>query len=76
MWVTLTGCSLQTGTDGSCSSCSYVFGHPVCPEDNTYVLLWDGCSAQGDYKSEEAGAHEEHNGKIEVVHPAEERRAC
>lgn len=39
------------------------------------MLLWDGCSAQGNHKCEEAGADEEHNGKVEVVDPAEERWA-
>lgn len=39
------------------------------------MLLWDGCSAQGDHKCEEARADEEHNGKVEVVDPAEERWA-
>lgn len=52
-----------------------MFGLPFPLGAGTYMLLRNGCSAQGDYKCEEAGAHEEHNGKVEVVHPAEERRA-
>lgn len=40
------------------------------------MLLWDGRTAQGDHKCEEAGADEEDDGKVEVVHPAEEHWAC
>lgn len=52
------------------------FGHPACPEANTYMLLRNRLSAQGDYESEEARADEEHDGKVEVVHPADECWAC
>lgn len=40
------------------------------------MLLRDGCGAQGDPKREEARTDEEYDGKIEVVDPADERRAC
>lgn len=36
------------------------------------MLAWDGRCAQGDYKGEEARADKEHDGKVEVMHPAEE----
>lgn len=39
------------------------------------MLLRDGCGAQGDCECEEAGAEEENDGEVEVVHPAEDGRA-
>lgn len=39
------------------------------------MLLRDGRGAQGDYECEEARADEENDGEVEVVYPAEERRA-
>lgn len=39
------------------------------------MLAGDGCCAQGDCDGEEARADEEHHGKVEVVHAAEEHRA-
>lgn len=40
------------------------------------MLLRDGCSAQGDSECEEARADKENDGEVEVVYPADERRAC
>lgn len=39
------------------------------------MLLRDGCGAQGDSECEEARADEENDGEVEVVYPADERRA-
>lgn len=39
------------------------------------MLLRDGCGAQGDSKCEEARADKENDGEVEVVYPADERRA-
>lgn len=47
----------------------------ACPEAGTYMLARDGWCAQRDHKGEEAGADEEHDGEVEVVHAAEERWA-
>lgn len=53
-----------------------MFGLVFPLEAGTYMLLRNGCSAQGDSKCEEARADEEYNGKIEVVDPAEDGWAC
>lgn len=39
------------------------------------MLLRDGRGAQGDSEGEEARADEENDGEVEVVYPAEDRRA-
>lgn len=39
------------------------------------MLARDGLCAQGDHQGEEAGAGEQHDGEVEVMHAAQERRA-